>query len=567
MDETTATLRDEPIETAPAERDEDGSRHSEVAPPPSEPSWRGVPLTLLSFGPSAYPILPPAPLPSTTHSVLFRPGKPPVPFPDHFKDVWDERHVKMPCSKMSQYPVSGEGGGKTIVPRWQLIRDALTTKPIANSYQLADAILVYNSRYASRWRFNNLHDYFSTYCGDEEAEHFFASLLPGIIDLALRLPSTVTHALPLLRKQEPYQITMTQEQASCLLANAFLCTFPSRNTVQRGAEYSSFPFINFNGLFTNSRRGVVEPSQASKLACLFHYFKRVTSRPPGGTLSFERRVLPPSPYFQEVRTRSQQDGISPPDWVSSTRPLTQLHVDSAGTIEGCGHGMLQVDFANKYVGGGVLHFGCVQEEIRFLMCPELIVSMLFTEELDDNECLLMTGAEQYSTYRGYGSTFEWSGRHDDQTISDCWGRRQVQVVAMDALVITNSETQYAPAKMWRELNKAYCGFQTSDSTHCGHNMAVATGNWGCGAFGGDPSLKALLQLMAASEAGRDIVYFTFGNTELRDQIHQCYRLLCERMVTVGDVWRFLTSYHTEVVEKRGHTPLLPFIISLLEHTS
>ena len=35
--------------------------------------------------------------------------------------------------------------------------------------------------------------------------------------------------------------------------------------------------------------------------------------------------------------------------------------------------------------------GCVQEEIRFLVCPELIVSRLFTEVLEDNECLVVTG--------------------------------------------------------------------------------------------------------------------------------------------------------------------------------
>ena len=59
----------------------------------------------------------------------------------------------------------------------------------------------------------------------------------------------------------------------------------------------------------------------------------------------------------------------------------------------------QVDFANRYLGGGVLGEGCVQEEIRFLVCPELILSRLFTEELDDNESLVMTGAQQFSKYR------------------------------------------------------------------------------------------------------------------------------------------------------------------------
>ena len=53
--------------------------------------------------------------------------------------------------------------------------------------------------------------------------------------------------------------------------------------------------------------------------------------------------------------------------------------------------LFQVDFANRFIGGGVLGHGCVQEEIRFLICPELIVSRLFTEALDANECVVMTG--------------------------------------------------------------------------------------------------------------------------------------------------------------------------------
>ena len=43
--------------------------------------------------------------------------------------------------------------------------------------------------------------------------------------------------------------------------------------------------------------------------------------------------------------------------------------------------------------------GCVQEEIRFLICPELILSRLFIERLDANECIIITGNLMYhSTY-------------------------------------------------------------------------------------------------------------------------------------------------------------------------
>ena len=86
---------------------------------------------------------------------------------------------------------------------------------------------------------------------------------------------------------------------------------------------------------------------------------------------------------------------------------------------------VQVDFANKYIGGGVLGEGCVQEEIRFLICPELIISRLFTEELDDNECLVMSGAEQFSKYRW--DVIVWLYRRYSNTTYDnhiiclqCW---------------------------------------------------------------------------------------------------------------------------------------------------
>lgn len=36
--------------------------------------------------------------------------------------------------------------------------------------------------------------------------------------------------------------------------------------------------------------------------------------------------------------------------------------------------------------------------------------------------------------------------------------------------------------------KAFCGFNENDKPEA-HVPAVATGNWGCGAFGGNPRLK------------------------------------------------------------------------------
>ncbi len=45
----------------------------------------------------------------------------------------------------------------------------------------------------------------------------------------------------------------------------------------------------------------------------------------------------------------------------------KLEGDQASIEDYCGH--LKADFANKYLGGGALTYGCVQEEIMFVNHP------------------------------------------------------------------------------------------------------------------------------------------------------------------------------------------------------
>lgn len=45
----------------------------------------------------------------------------------------------------------------------------------------------------------------------------------------------------------------------------------------------------------------------------------------------------------------------------------------------------------RFIGGGVLGYGSVQEEIRFLICPELLVSQLFSQQMQPTEAIVITG--------------------------------------------------------------------------------------------------------------------------------------------------------------------------------
>lgn len=42
----------------------------------------------------------------------------------------------------------------------------------------------------------------------------------------------------------------------------------------------------------------------------------------------------------------------------------------------------------------------LQEEIRFMINPELIAGMLFLASMEDNEAIEIVGAERFSNYTG-----------------------------------------------------------------------------------------------------------------------------------------------------------------------
>lgn len=112
--------------------------------------------------------------------------------------------------------------------------------------------------------------HFSNLQGESEtANLFFSEILPKIIQLALGLPDILPCAIPLLKRGQNKSISLTQQQAACLLANAFLCTFPGRNDLER-IDSSTFPNINFSSLFCSPGLETVE-----KIRCICSYFRRV----------------------------------------------------------------------------------------------------------------------------------------------------------------------------------------------------------------------------------------------------------------------------------------------------
>lgn len=230
--------------------------------------------------------------PSANHTVLFRTDTVdehctsiPKPYPDNvvFDEArWDNDHVRLPYSPQNKLLVNS-----VVVGRWGKIVSSLNSTKWNSSYDIEKAILSYNKY---KWDFSELHRYFRTLA---EVEHdlFFSQTLPKMVVLAVNLPSICTQPVPLLRKQKAASITMSQQQAASLLANAFFCTFPSRNTSSGSDDdIPHLPSVNFNSLYRRASAYRCH-SRHAKLNCLMHYFRRVTTDMPRGTLTFRRQVI------------------------------------------------------------------------------------------------------------------------------------------------------------------------------------------------------------------------------------------------------------------------------------
>uniref|UniRef100_A0A1I7ZQ88 poly(ADP-ribose) glycohydrolase n=2 Tax=Steinernema glaseri TaxID=37863 RepID=A0A1I7ZQ88_9BILA len=454
-------------------------------------------------------------------------GKLPKPYPHACTDPtlgWsDYGKVRLPFSS-ARILKDGESAA-------QLVRQflLLLTEPKNTIEDVTEVIDMYRPL---NMNYSSLHALFNDHLSPEKRLHYLNFVIPGIAKLALQMDDLFTQGIPRLRAGTAATLTMSQQQAACLLAHAFLCTYPpcARHCTNLMQVFS------FKGLFMRGHRTKIE-----KLKCILHYFDCVTKEMPNGVISIRRHVL-----SENVRFSMRPE------------PLCNLVVHEDGRIEDTNNEMLEIDFANKYIGGGVLNEGCVQEEIRFMLSPELLVSLLVCEQMNDNESISIVGTQRFSDYEGYSDTFRYVEREQKgSVIRDSSNRILSEVVAIDAILFWKPVRQFEGKYIFRELRKAYIGFANWDNL----NRPIATGNWGCGAFRGDRQLKSLIQLAAASLCGRrEMHYFTFNDVEFSRKLEEVYEVLAKNRITVGQVVKSILLFREENDPPETQFPLFDYVI-------
>ena len=436
-----------------------------------------------------------------------------------------------------------------------------------------------------------------------EEEKEWWSLIAYIAELSLRSVALfAAEPLHFLAPGVSSHVSLSRVQAASVNALAFFNALPPKS------DWDMPEHLSFRYWLSGAAAGHAD---SHKARCLLQYFLCIRHQEGTKGGGVDKGITITRLVLSTERTAALS---AAEDWTACATPLRPLVVENSPSVGiGDAKGALQADFANEYVGGGVMIGGNLQEEIRFSTCPECLVAILICPKMADHEAILFSDVRQYARFTGYGDDFECNGAHPDPTASTA------TVIAIDASPYMGDDRrrQYASIEMLRDLAKVWVGVSdegwpkattaaVAGNGDCGvgakgaaaalpataasrnggsrggsteaeggkgssgggsdRSVALttgqpfATGNWGCGCFGGDLQLKALLQWMAASRANREMLYYPFGDSRAAGLDEVSARLLTANM-TVGQLGKLLFSAPGEALRDSGAFALVLAAVS------
>jgi poly(ADP-ribose) glycohydrolase len=375
----------------------------------------------------------------------------------------------------------------------------LLQQNITNSDKLINLLMYFTNK--KRNEFNILDYYINYVLSKHESNIFFNYTLKGIFKLALSFNKFCKN-INILNQNCNNTIQLNRLQIAILLSNSFLCLYKPNN--------GEFSYMNFDKLYGNKQTNMYNLKnfedymkslaldetkygdiddrfkiKLEKLKFMNNYFYKFLLLSENNNFwnsicTFERKCIP----FNS-------------DILSNNNILSNINIISQGGIEDSNDNIIKVNFANKYIGGGVLNSGCVQEEILFLTYFELIVTCIIAPRMKDNESILMYNMYKYSDYSDYGFNTKFLNNKIEHIGN---------FLSIDSINYNGKNTifQFSKKEILRELYKCYIGFNNNFNT-------IATGNWGAGMFKSNVELKFLIQLLSASLNNKNLEYYTFSN--------------------------------------------------------
>lgn len=381
--------------------------------------------------------------------------------------------------------------------KWEVVKSMLEELEKANDlddiWAFIESIAAVNqSMKKNQDELRGLRHYCNAVNEDKNDGKQLAELIRYIANLALRSEHLFTKkGIRILRKNSSGFLYYTSEEIACVLAHAFFWWIPVAPL-----EFDMPSSINFTNWF--SGKDQVYQEKIEKLMCYFKEVEREELLVQEGKakvrrVSFERLNL----SLEKSKTMNDKY------FEKCTAPLTQVTIKTQGYVEDEDKALI-TDFANKYLGGGVMNRGFVQEEVLFVEYPELLMSTFIWARLQDYEAVSIVGPRKIGPY-------------DDFMDLDKLNRIDRTFIAIDALNLYSFKDQigqFYEKDTLRELKKAFVGFKGDSKEEAkGTPKAVSTGRWGWGAFNGNAELKFLIQWIAWSILKRDMIFHTFEHID------------------------------------------------------
>lgn len=407
------------------------------------------------------------------------------------------------------------------VPFWQILSCILaeSLNSVTDSSSLIDTLetisVVLRGEAARNYVF--LQEFLDNYLATSTpgSSKFFTSTWPCLVDLALELPSLFpSHSLPPLKSDETSQIILSRRQAACLVVHQFLGSLPPH-------PWQTESFVNLSPWYSVGEAMHPGAVQAY-LTALFTYFEAIAASGRKGGILHHSVEDWPIIFALVVTTVDQSHFLLSNAPASLSRlavvqlPHQSTDIASLGLPDGA-----CVISANKSVGFGATG---TQEELNVGISPEAYPVTLLAPPLKDRQVLTCQGAEAMVTTKGHG---RWTSLdeilHGRPLPSSADWRNRVMLF-MDALELDLADSAHPhggesipdlmPDCLHRELVKAYTAF-------CPHRCRnipkpysfVTTGLWGCGAFGGNRQVKAIIQWYAASMANVPELRYVLAGAE------------------------------------------------------
>ena len=379
----------------------------------------------------------------------------------------------------------------------------------------------------------------------------FINIFEHLQSLALNIEAILPEEIPVLKKGTRGKFELTRRQSALL----FLLSFLNIIDMSQEKNYDKNSFCVFEVLYTK------ESIEFGR--CFLNYLTIIGKWLSNNNPILEEKIM----YIRDSKEIKE-------DVFKKETKLCDIQIIEKGSLFD-GNATYGVDFANMYIGGGALNGGCVQEEILFATEPEAISSMFFMEVMGDNDAIRIDNTIKYSNYTGYGFSFEFKeSAININNVADLGQIKKNKFIAIDASIQYSSKYFIIDKEnIIRDIYKAYIGFnlvnfedeenekkienkesknneekeknkdkeednnkeenkeekkdnedkdkiekkdkEDNDKIEKNFEKSIATGNWGCGAFGGDHGLKFFQQWVAASFAGIDrLDYYTYESKKM-----------------------------------------------------